>query len=206
MTQNDTYMLYNKNMNKIFLLIMLTFISVNIVFASEIVKQITYSNGTTVLICNTNGIIDYCSERDRQNSIVALNNPNIYVTEEINVNKQKIEKQQKLRMKTIKAVREHFNLEDMDYLEKELMQNIRLPEPKPIKEITVQPEQKTEPKPKQDFEPKVKTSIVARPIFKSSYERYEWHMQNGCICQEDRVWLTNYIKSDEYKEIYGKEQ
>lgn len=87
-TQNDAYMLYNKNMNKIFLLIMLTFISVNIVFASEIVKQITYSNGTTVLICNTNGIIDYCSERDRQNSIVALNNPNIYVTEEINVNTQ----------------------------------------------------------------------------------------------------------------------
>ena len=88
MTQNDTYMLYNKNMNKIFLLIILIFISVNIVFASEIVKQITYSNGTTVLICNTNGIIDYCSERDRQNSIVALNNPNIYVTEEINVNTQ----------------------------------------------------------------------------------------------------------------------
>lgn len=73
--------------------------------------------------------------------------------------KQKIEKQQKLRKKTIKAVREHFNLEDMDYLEKELMQNIRLPEPEPIKEITVQPEQKTEPKAKQDFEPKVKTSI-----------------------------------------------
>ena len=113
--------------------------------------------------------------------------------------KQKIEKQQKLRKKTIKAVREHFNLEDMDYLEKELMQNIRLPEPEPIKEITVQPE----PMPKQNFEPKVKTSIVARPIFKSTYERYEWHMQNGCICQEDREWLTNYIKSDEYKEIYS---
>jgi hypothetical protein len=90
----------------------------------------------------------------------------------------------------------------MDYIEKELMQNIRLPQPEPIKEITVQPEQK----PKQDFEPKVKTSIVARPIFKSAYERYEWHMQNGCICPEDRTWLANYIKSDEYKEIYGKEQ
>lgn len=111
--------------------------------------------------------------------------------------KQKIEKQQKLRRKTIKAVREHFNLEDIDYLEKELMQNIRLPESKPIKEITVKPETKT----KQDFEPKIKTSIVAGPIFKSSYERYEWHMQNGCISQDDRDWLTNYIKSDEYKEI-----
>ncbi len=116
--------------------------------------------------------------------------------------KQKIEKQQKLRRKTIKAVREHFNLEDMDYLEKELMNNIRLPEHEPIKEITVQPE----PKPKQNFEPKVKTSIVARPIFKSAYERYEWHMQNGCICPEDREWLADYITSEEYQEIYGKEQ
>lgn len=113
--------------------------------------------------------------------------------------KQKIEKQQKLRRKTIKAVREHFSLKDIDYLEKELMQNIRLPEPEPIKEITV----RKSPKPKQDFEPKVKTSIVARPIFKNAYERYEWHMQNGCICQEDRAWLANYIKSDEYKEIYS---
>ena len=114
--------------------------------------------------------------------------------------KYKIEKQQKLRKKTIKAVKEQFNLEDMDYLEKELMQNIRLPEQEPIKEITVQPEQ---PKQEQKFEPKVKTSIVARPIFKSAYERYEWHMQNGCVCHEDRVWLANYIKSDEYKEIYS---
>lgn len=111
--------------------------------------------------------------------------------------KQKIEKQQKLRRKTIKAVREHFNLEDMDYLEKELMQNIRTPEP--IKEITIQPESKQE----QKFEPKVKTSIVARPIFKNAYERYEWHMQNGCVCHEDRVWLANYINSDEYNEIYS---
>ena len=116
--------------------------------------------------------------------------------------KQKIEKQQKLRRKTIKAVKEHFNLEDMDYLEKELMHNIRTPEPEPLKEITIIPK----PKQEQKFEPKVKTSIVARPIFKSAYERYEWHMQNGCICPEDRTWLTNYIKSDEYKEIYGKEQ
>lgn len=116
--------------------------------------------------------------------------------------KQKIEKQQKLRRKTIKAVKEHFNLEDMDYLEKELMHNIRTPEPEPLKEITII----SEPKREQKFEPKVKTSIVARPIFKSAYERYEWHMQNGCICQEDRTWLANYIKSDEYKEIYGKEQ
>lgn len=72
--------------------------------------------------------------------------------------KQKIEKQSKLRRKTIKAVKEHFNIDDIDLIEKELL----------------------------EIEPKIKTSIVARPIFKNNYERYEWHMQNGCICQEDR--------------------
>ena len=97
---------------------------------------------------------------------------------------------------------EHFNLEDMDYIEKELLNNVRYPQEEQTKEITVQPE----PEKKQKFTPKVKTSIVARPIFTSAYERYEWHMQNGCICQDDRAWLANYIKSDEYKEIYGKEQ
>jgi len=77
--------------------------------------------------------------------------------------------------------------------------NIRLSEPEPIKKITIQ----FDPRPKQDFEPKVETSIVARPIFKSACERYKWHMQNGCIYPEDRTWLANYIKSDEYKEIYS---
>ena len=68
----------------------------------------------------------------------------------------------------------------------------------PIKEITIQPEQQKE----QKFEPKIKTSIVARPLFKSNFERYEWHMQNGCLNPEDRNWLADYIKSDEYQEIY----
>ena len=54
----------------------------------------------------------------------------------------------------------------------------------------------------QNFKPKIKTSIVARPIFKNAYERYEWHMQNGCLYPEDREWLAKYIKSDEYQEIY----
>lgn len=112
--------------------------------------------------------------------------------------KQKIEKQHRLRKKTIKAVREHFNLKDIDFIEKELMDNIKIPQYQEIKEVTVKPE----PEKVQEFKPKIKTSIVARPIFKNNYERYEWHMQNGCICQEDRKWLTDYIQSDEFKEIY----
>ncbi len=112
--------------------------------------------------------------------------------------KHKIEKQAKLRRKTIKAVKEHFNIEDLDLIEKELFSDIELPQKESIKTITIKPE----PPKKQKFEPKVKTSIVARPIFKSAYERYEWHMQNGCINNDDRTWLINYMKSDEFNEIY----
>ena len=112
--------------------------------------------------------------------------------------KQKIEKQAKLRRKTIKAVKEHFNLNDIDLIEKEL---IEIPnEKEELIEVTLK--QEDEKDVTREFTPKIKTSIVCRPTFVNNYERYEWHMQNGCINQEDREWLTNYIKSSEYKTIY----
>ena len=43
-----------------------------------------------------------------------------------------------------------------------------------------------------------------RPIFKDNYERYEWHMKNGCIGNEDRQWVSEYIRSEEFKIIYEK--
>src|SRR5574344_1952437 len=107
--------------------------------------------------------------------------------------KHKVERQQKLRRKTIKAVKEHFNLDEIDIFEKELVNKLlvkdkpSLPKPLPTETKLI---------------PKVKTSIVARPIFKSNFERYDWHMKHGCISQDDRTWLANYIKSEEYKEIY----
>ena len=113
--------------------------------------------------------------------------------------KQKIQRQAKLRKKTIKAVKEHFNLEDLDLLESELLKDFD----KKNNALIEIPQQKMQPIIEQrKIEPKVKSSIVARPIFKNAYERYEWHMQNGCICPEDRIWLAEYIKSDEFKEIY----
>ena len=54
-----------------------------------------------------------------------------------------------------------------------------------------------------EFTPKIRTSIVSRPTFNNNYERYEWHMKNGCINQEDRDWLVNYMNSSEFKTIYG---
>ena len=107
--------------------------------------------------------------------------------------KHKIEKQAKLRRKTIKAIKEHFRLEDIPLIEAKMVNEIEIPD-KPVTQVV--------PK-EQKIIPKVKTSIIARPIFTTSYERYEWHMQNGCITNEDRTWLTNYIQSSEFKEIYS---
>ena len=42
-----------------------------------------------------------------------------------------------------------------------------------------------------------------RPLFNTNYEKYEWLMKNGCTNAEDRSWLTQYIRSDEYINIYG---
>lgn len=49
--------------------------------------------------------------------------------------KQKIEKQQKLRRKTIKAVKEHFKIEDLDLIEKELLFEDIKPKIEPVKKI-----------------------------------------------------------------------
>ena len=41
------------------------------------------------------------------------------------------------------------------------------------------------------------------PIFSSNYEKYEWLMQHGCTYPEQRKWLADYIRSDEYINLYG---
>ena len=40
------------------------------------------------------------------------------------------------------------------------------------------------------------------PIFSSNYEKYEWLIQHGCTYPEQRKWLADYIRSDEYMNIY----
>ena len=37
----------------------------------------------------------------------------------------------------------------------------------------------------------------------NNFEKYEWLMNNGCTNPEDRKWLTDYIRSDEYMNLYG---
>lgn len=40
------------------------------------------------------------------------------------------------------------------------------------------------------------------PIFSSNYEKYEWLMQHGCTYSEQRKWLADYIRSDEFINLY----
>ena len=113
--------------------------------------------------------------------------------------KHKITKQKQLRNKTIKAIKEHFSLEDIDLIKDKLLESEI--EETPVA-IEVKPQIiKDETK---KVEPENFVQNRKRPIFKENYERYEWHMQNGCVGAEDRLWLSEYIKSEEYKNIYEK--
>ena len=110
--------------------------------------------------------------------------------------KHKIQKQAALRRKTINAVKEHFNIDDIDLIEQKIIDNLGKKHCQDNTTEIIPPA--PEPQKMQKFVPVVKASPVARPYFGSNYERYEWHMQHGCMGQEDRLWLADYIKSDEY--------
>ena len=102
--------------------------------------------------------------------------------------KQKIQKQKQLKNKTIKACKEFLNIEDLEILECEMDKTEDAPLPPPIiPKIEIKKEKS------QKYNPAVK------PLFKTSYERYEYLMEYGCNCNDDRVWLTAYKDSKEFK-------
>ena len=62
-----------------------------------------------------------------------------------------------------------------------------------------------EPKPKRERKQTPRERQMNVPMFNSNYEKYEWLMENGCTNPEQRKWLTDYIRSDEYINLYGDE-
>lgn len=103
--------------------------------------------------------------------------------------KQKIQKQKQLKNKTIKACKEFLNIEDLEILECQMdkIDEIHLP---PKIEIKKEKPEKYNP--------------VIKPLFKTSHERYEYLMEHGCTCNDDRIWLTAYKESKEFKEYETK--
>ena len=122
-----------------------------------------------------------------------LTHPLAHYTGEINNiedYKQKIQKQKQLKNKTIKACKEFLNIEDLEILEYQLEEeeeHINLPSPN-ISKIEIKKE-----KPKK-YNPAVK------PLFKTSRERYEYLMEHGCTCNDDKIWLASYKESKEFKD------
>ena len=124
---------------------------------------------------------------------ITLTHPLAHYTGEINDiedYKQKIQKQKQLKNKTIKACKEFLNIEDLEILEyqiEEKEEEINLP-PQIVPKIEIKKEKSGK------YNPAVK------PLFKTSRERYEYLMEHGCTCDNDRIWLKAYKESKEYKQ------
>ena len=126
--------------------------------------------------------------------------------------KQQYQKQQKIKSRLVKQIKKTFTKDELQVLEIE---------PEPVLEIEEQPKQKRERRRRaeageacveQDSQrrlmraPKKLTPRERQmnvPMFNSNYEKYEWLMTNGTTNPQDRKWLADYIKSDEYINIYG---
>lgn len=123
---------------------------------------------------------------------ITLTNPLAHYTGEvkdIEDYKQKIQKQKQLKNKTIKACKEFLNIEDLEILEYTLEE----------KEEEILP-LSTVPKIEVKKEKPEKYNPAVKPLFKTSRERYEYLMEHGCTCNEDRIWLKTYKESKEYKQ------
>ena len=113
--------------------------------------------------------------------------------EDIEDYKQKIQKQKQLKNKTIKACKEFLKIEDLEILECKMDKS----------EDTLLPSQIV-PKIEIKKEKPKKYNPAAKPLFKTSREKYEYLMKYGCTCNEDRAWLASYKKSKEYLEYETK--
>lgn len=108
--------------------------------------------------------------------------------------KQKIQKQKKLKNKTLKAVKPYLPSEDIKFLSAQIDEQIFAPPVIEAKEVKAK-EKKLTPRQIQ----------MDRPLFDCEHEKFEFLMSNGCTNAEDRTWLRNYMMSDEYIDLYGGE-
>lgn len=105
---------------------------------------------------------------------------------------QAYKKQQQIKNRLIKKVKQTFKTEEIPLLEIK---------PKAVDEIApiIEEQQKT----KKERKLTSREQQMNRPFFNSDYEKFEWLMSNGTTNQEDRKWLINYMRSDEYINLYG---
>ena len=101
--------------------------------------------------------------------------------------KQQIQKQKRQFNKTKKEFLKYFPAEKTEIL--------KIEKDEPIVEIEQYKTVKKHRLPERETQMNI-------PIFSSNYEKYEWLIQHGCTYPEQRKWLADYIRSDEYMNIY----
>ena len=103
--------------------------------------------------------------------------------------KQQYKKQQQIKNRLVKKLKATYPKEDIKLweIEPEITEEIIEEQPKPKRERKLTPREQQ----------------MNKAIFSSYYEKYEWLMANGCTNSDDRNWLTKYIRSDEYQNLYG---
>lgn len=104
--------------------------------------------------------------------------------------KYQYEKQQKIKNRLVKQIRKTFPKEELQVLDIVPEPTLEIEQFEPEKTVR---EHKLTPREKQ----------MNKPMFDSDFEKYEWLMNNGCTNPEDRKWLADYIRSNEYNNLYG---
>lgn len=127
--------------------------------------------------------------------------------------KQRIQKQKRQFNKAKKEFLKYYPTEDAEVLEIEGVNEEKMKNVQKLSVVKLKRERKrrrAEGESDSDTRltraPKRQTpreQQMNRPFFNSDYEKFEWLMSNGTTNQEDRKWLINYMKSDEYINLYG---
>jgi len=102
--------------------------------------------------------------------------------------KQKIKQQKKLEKQTIKEVTRYLSGE-----------NLRLTEWQNPPELV---EIKAETQKLISTAKYVPPDTDSHETFEHKYQRYEWLLRQKDLSEEDKIWIKNYEKTNEYEEIY----
>src|SRR5574344_632591 len=104
--------------------------------------------------------------------------------------KYQYEKQQKIKNRLVKQIKKTFPKEELQVLDIVPEPTLEIEQFEPEKTVR---EHKLTPREKQ----------MKKPMFDSDFEKYDWLMNNGYTNTEDRKWLADYIRSNEYNNLYG---
>ena len=114
-------------------------------------------------------------------------------------------KQQQIKNRLVKKLRAIYPKEELRLLEIESEESNEVLKIEETQEKDNIQNSKEKPKTIRKRKLPPRERQMNTPIFQSDYEKYEWLMSNGTTNPDDRVWLANYIRSDEYQNIYGDE-